>query len=78
MVPGMSIAMRKAAGAYILGYREDLMFVEPSEAEQKELDALYPYWKEQGRIGKASHYGHNIHNHLKAVKKGFLGIKKDA
>jgi len=78
MVPGMSIAMRKAAGAYILGYREDLMFVGPSEAEQKELDALYPYWKEQGRIGKTSHYGHNIHNHLKVVKKGFLGIKKDA
>ena len=27
---------------------------------------------------KVFHYGHNIHNHEKVVKKGFLGIKKDA
>ena len=78
MVPGMTLAARKAAQAYILGYREDLVSAEPTQEEQKELDELYPYWKEQGRIGKTYHYGHNIHNHLKVVKKGFLGIRRDA
>ncbi|HEY91133.1 MAG TPA: hypothetical protein G4O07_04790 [Dehalococcoidia bacterium] len=47
----------------------------------KELEEdLAPYWKQQGRAGRiaAWHYGHNIHDMLKVVKKGFLGIKQEA
>ena len=43
VVPGMTVAMRKATQSYIMGYREDLVFTEPSEEEQKELEELYPY-----------------------------------
>jgi len=39
---------------------------------------LTPYWKQLGRIGRNGHYGHNIHDMHKVVKKGFLGIKKEA
>ena len=41
---------------------------------------LEPYWKQQGRTGRVAawHYGHNIHDMHKVVKKGFLGIKKEA
>ena len=52
-----------------------------SDEELKELDEeLTPYWKEQGRVGRVAHwhYGHNIHDMKKVVKKGFLGIKKEA
>ena len=49
-----------------------------TEADAKELeDELIPYWKEQGR-NTAWHYGHNIHGLEKVIKKGFLGIKKEA
>jgi len=62
----------------LLGMSEDLPSAEISDDERKELEELTPYWQSQGRIGKATHYGHNIHNHVKVLKKGFLGIKKDA
>ena len=78
IVPGLNAAMRKAGQAYILGLREDLPFDDLSDDEKRELEELTPYWKEQGRIGKTYHYGHNIHGHEKVLKKGFLGIKKDA
>jgi formate C-acetyltransferase len=78
IVPGLTTAMRKARQAYILGLREDLPYDDLSEDEKQELEGLTPYWKEQGRLGKVFHYGHNIHNHEKVVKKGFLGIKRDA
>ena len=43
-------------------------------------DDLDPYWKQQGRVGRVAtwHYGHNIHDMLKVVKVGFLGIKTEA
>ena len=78
IVPGLNTAMRKAGQAYILGLREDLPSDDLSDDEKRELEELTPYWREQGRIGKTYHYGHNIHNLQKVVKKGFLGIKKDA
>ena len=78
IIPGLNTAMRKAGQAYILGLREDLPYDDLSDDEKRELEELTPYWKEQGRIGKTYHYGHNIHNHQKVLKKGFLGIKKDA
>jgi len=78
IVPGLDVTMRKATQTYILGMREDLPFDDLSDDEKQELEEMAPYWKEQGRIGKVFHYGHNIHNHQKVVKKGFLGIKKDA
>jgi formate C-acetyltransferase len=52
-----------------------------SDDDKKELkEKLAPYWKEQGRTGRAaaSHYGHNVHGMEKVVKKGLLGIKKEA
>jgi len=78
IVPGLNAAIRKAGQAYILGLREDLPFDDLSEEDNRELEELTPYWKEQGRIGKTYHYGHNIHDHKRVLEKGFLGIKKDA
>ncbi|MEE9237949.1 MAG: pyruvate formate lyase family protein [Thermodesulfobacteriota bacterium] len=78
VIPGMTTDRRKGARSYILGIRDDAPFGHLSEDEKKELEELFVYWKEQGRIGKTFHYGHNIHNHQKVLKKGFLGIKKDA
>jgi len=49
-----------------------------NEEEARELEEeLIPFWKEQGRT-TPWHYGHNIHGLEKVVKKGFLGIKKEA
>jgi formate C-acetyltransferase len=49
-----------------------------SEEEARELEEeLIPFWKEQGRT-TPWHYGHNIHGLEKVVKRGFLGIKKEA
>ncbi len=78
IIPGLNAAMRKASQSYILGLREDIPFDDLSDDEKRELEELTPYWREQGRIGKTYHYGHNIHSHEKVLKKGFLGIKKDA
>ncbi|MCP4754954.1 MAG: hypothetical protein GY866_29100 [Proteobacteria bacterium] len=64
--------------SYLLGVSRDAPFGDLSREEKNELEEMTPYWKEQGRIGKTFHYGHNIHDHQKVVKKGFLGIKKDA
>ena len=52
-----------------------------SAGDLKELEEdLAPYWKQQGRVGRIAtwHYGHNIHDMHKVVKKGFLGIKQEA
>ena len=50
-----------------------------SPEEVKELDEeLSPYWKQQGRVSKVTHYGHNVHAFEKVLKRGFLGIRKDA
>ena len=50
-----------------------------SDEERRELEeGLTPYWREQGRIDKGFHYGHNIHDYDKVLRKGFLGVKKDA
>lgn len=66
-------------GVFVLGYRADTVSTELSEAEQRELDEeLTPYWREQGRPSRITHYGHNVLNWEKVLKKGFLGIKKDA
>ena len=78
IVPGLNTAMRKASQSYILGLREDIPFDDLSDEDKRELEELTPYWREQGRIGKTYHYGHNIHNHEKVLKKGFLGIKEEA
>jgi len=50
-----------------------------SDEERRELEEeLTPYWRGQGRIDKGFHYGHNIHDYGKVLKKGFLGIKREA
>jgi formate C-acetyltransferase len=65
--------------AYRFGYRADTVSFSLSEDERKELDeVINPYWKAQGRPSRLNHYGHNVHNWEKVLKKGFLGIKKDA
>jgi len=63
------------------GYRDLLATRGLTDGDIKELEEdLVPYWKRQGRVGSVStwHYGHNIHGMEKVVKKGFLGIKKEA
>jgi len=50
-----------------------------SDADAKELyEEIIPYWQAQGRAGKHWNYGHNVHGMEKVLKKGFLGIKKEA
>jgi len=69
---------RKGAQIYILGLEEGMISAPLRDDDERELRELTPYWAEQGRMGKTFHFGHNIHDHQKVVKKGFLGIKKDA
>ena len=78
MTPGIDRSTYER-GAFVLGYRADTVSTELSEAEQREFDEeLTPYWREQGRSSRITHYGHNVLNWEKMLKKGFLGIKKDA
>jgi formate C-acetyltransferase len=71
-------AGRKGFLSYLLGLSEDAPFGDLSDDQKRELEELTPYWKEQGRMGKVFHYGHNIHGHVTVLKKGFLGIKREA
>jgi len=65
--------------AFTLGYKADTISIDLSDDEKKELDEeLSPYWKGLGWPSRIMHYGHNVHNWEKVLKKGFLGIKKDA
>ncbi len=78
IIPGTfdAIQARRAVG----GYKEGATFRGLTEENLQELEQLAEYWKAQGRTGRVAtwHYGHNIHGMHKVVKKGFLGIKKDA
>ncbi len=78
ITPAINIEMRKIGQSYILGWRTDNPFIDLSDDEKRELAELKPYWEEQGRKQTTHHFGHNIHNHQKVVRKGFLGIKKEA
>jgi formate C-acetyltransferase len=78
ITPAINLAMRKVGYSYLLGTRNDAPFPELSDDEKRELEELKPYWTEQGRKETTHHFGHNIHNHVKVLKKGFLGIKKEA
>jgi formate C-acetyltransferase len=71
-------AIRKAVESYILGSSEDAPIGDLGDDEKRELEDLVPYWREQGRIGKTFHYGHNIHGHVKVLERGFLGVRKEA
>ena len=73
-----STRARKGAQTYIFGLDEGMLSAELSDDDERELKKLTPYWAEQGRMGKAFHFGHNIHDHRKVLRKGYLGIKKDA
>jgi len=78
ITPAINLDMRKIGYSYILGQRLDAPFPSLSDDEKRELKELKPYWTEQGRKAVTHHFGHNIQNHQKVLKKGFLGIKKDA
>ncbi len=55
------------------------MTVGLSDEEKKELtEELIPFWREHGIMGNAGHYGHNVHDYEKVLRKGFLGIKEEA
>ena len=63
------------------GFKDLLLGRGLSRSDLKELDEdLTPYWHRQGIVGPVAtwHYGHNIHGMEKVVKKGFMGIKKEA
>jgi len=71
-----SLQSRKRKGDPVLGLTRQATI---SDEEMKELEEeLAPYWRSQGRTGIVSHYGHNIHNYEKALRKGFLGIREAA
>jgi len=77
IVPGTRKLTRETR-VYYHGYVDRSGISGLSRDDIKELkEDLEPYWKEQGRNWFA-HYGHNIHGMEKVVKKGFLGIKKEA
>ena len=78
ITPAINLARRKVGYSYLLGMRKDAPFAQLSDNEKRELEELKPYWTEQGRKVNTHHFGHNIHNHGKVLKKGFLGIKKEA
>jgi len=78
ITPAINIEMRKIGQSYILGWRTDNPFIDLNDDEKRELMELKPYWEDQGRKQTTHHFGHNIHNHQKVVRKGFLGIKKEA
>ena len=78
ITPAINMERRKVGYSYILGMRDDAPFPELSDDEMGELEELKPYWTEQDRRETTHHFGHNIHNHVKVLKKGFLGIKKEA
>lgn len=78
ITPAINLDMRKIGYSYILGMRKDAPYPKLSDEEKNELEALKPYWREQGRKETTHHFGHNIHNHQKVLKIGFLGIKKEA
>jgi formate C-acetyltransferase len=68
-------------GALESGFKDYLLSRGLSRSDLKELDEdLTPYWHRQGRVGPVAmwHYGHNTHGMEKVVKKGFLGIRKEA
>jgi len=78
ITPGSNIEQSEQR-AFILGYKADTISIDLSDDERKEFyEEIEPYWKEQGRPSRIVHYGHNVHNWEKVLKKGFLGIKKDA
>ena len=77
--PMNAAGLTEEAQARIYGYSRKGTPADLSDDEKRELEEdITPYWREQGRAGRASHYGHNIHAFEKVLKKGFLGIKKDA
>ncbi|MHA2392188.1 MAG: glycyl radical protein [Promethearchaeota archaeon] len=78
ITPAINLDMRKIGYSYILGMRSDAPYPELTDDEKRELEELKPYWREQGRKETTHHFGHNIHNHSKVLKKGFLEIKKEA
>lgn len=52
-----------------------------TDEEKRELrEELIPYWRGNGKYEKTigAHYGHNIIGYEKVLKKGFLGIRKEA
>ncbi|MHA1933350.1 MAG: pyruvate formate lyase family protein, partial [Promethearchaeota archaeon] len=77
VTPAINLAAQKLGHSYILGTREDAPFPELSDEDKKEWEELKPYWTEQGRKEVTHHFGHNIHDHQKVLKKGFLGIKEE-
>jgi len=47
--------------------------------EKRELaEEIDPYWQARGKTWRPIHFAHNAHDHDKVVRKGFLGIKKEA
>ena len=77
--PMNAAGLTEEAQARIYGYSRKGTPADLSDDEKKELEEdITPYWREQGRAGRASHYGHNIHAFEKVLKKGFLGIRQDA
>jgi len=79
IIPAVGAEAVEVRAARARGYRASGIATGLSHEEQRELDEkLIPYWQEQGRPSKVTHYGHNVHDFEKVLKKGFLGIKKEA
>jgi len=78
LVPGTLKQMEQRRRG--MGHRDTTSIDGIGPEDLKELaEDLDPYWEQLGRAGQVAtwHYGHNIHDMLKVVKKGFLGIKQE-
>jgi len=80
--PGPGLLARLEAGVQSHHYNLiglDVPEADLSDEEKQELkEELVPYWLGKDRIRKAGGYGHNIIGYQKVLKKGFLGIKREA
>jgi len=79
ITPGLDTALVEERDTRSRGHKARGIAANLSDTDKKELEEdLAPYWKEQGRPARITHYGHNVHAFEKVVRKGFLGIKKEA
>ncbi len=77
--PGFSVDGQKKAYVPLLGYRPATKTFDLDLDEKRVLaEEIDPYWRERSNPWKTLHFSHNAHDHAKVVRKGFLGIKKEA
>ncbi len=77
--PGFSADGQKKAYVPLLGHRPSTKTFDLDLDEKRILaEEIDPYWRDRSIPWKTLHFAHNAHDHAGVVRKGFLGIKKEA